>query len=46
MKKLAVVDIDGILWNMADVWYKELIKVNPDCLIQGKQVLGIFIRVL
>ena len=34
--KIAVVDIDGILWNMADVWYAELIKVNPDCPYPGK----------
>ena len=34
--KIAIVDIDGILWNMADVWYKELIKVNPECPYPGK----------
>lgn len=33
--KIAVVDIDGILWNMADVWYEELKKVNPECPYPG-----------
>lgn len=34
--KIAVIDIDAILWNMADVWYEELKKVNPECPYPGK----------
>lgn len=33
--RIAVVDIDGILWTMAPAWYEELIKVNPDCPFPG-----------
>jgi len=33
--KTAVVDIDGILWNMAEFWYDELIKINPACPYPG-----------
>jgi hypothetical protein len=36
MKKIAVIDIDGILWNMAPAWYTELIKINPECPYPGK----------
>lgn len=34
--KIVVCDVDNILWNMADVWYAELKKVNPFCPYPGK----------
>jgi hypothetical protein len=34
--KSVVVDIDAILWSMAEVWYEELIKINPACPCPGK----------
>jgi len=34
-KRIAVVDIDGILWSMAPAWYEELIKINPDIPFPG-----------
>ena len=37
MKK-AIVDIDGILWNMQPPWYEELCKVNKDCPYPGLDV--------
>ena len=33
--KIAVVDIDGILWTMAPPWYEELIKINPNIPFPG-----------
>jgi len=33
--KQVVIDIDGILWNIAPYWHKELIKINPDCPFPG-----------
>ena len=34
--KIAIVDIDSILWSMDAPWYKELIKINPECPYPGK----------
>lgn len=33
--RIAVVDIDGILWSMAPEWYEELRKINPNCPFPG-----------
>lgn len=34
--KIAVVDIDQILWSMGEAWYEEIIKINPECPYPGK----------
>ena len=36
--KIAVIDIDSILWDMAPPWYEEIKKVNPDCPYPGTTV--------
>jgi hypothetical protein len=36
--KTALLDIDAILWEMAPIWYKELIKINPNCPYPGTTI--------
>lgn len=35
-EKVAVIDVDGILWDMSDAWYCEIEDINPDCPFPGK----------
>lgn len=34
--KIAVIDVDAILWDMSKPWHKEIYKINPECPYPGK----------
>ena len=41
-KRKVVLDIDGILWSMAEPWHKEIYKINPECPYPGKSVWAFY----